>query len=67
MSEPFSLSTQLQDTAEYRIEYQSGEIERIENYESRLLATAQQKVDEDHRVDSVTGHSPIISVFGLSN
>lgn len=53
--------------AEYRLEYAGGEIERIENYESRLRARAQRMVNADHSSNarSTEVHTPIISVLGL--
>jgi hypothetical protein len=46
----------------YAVQYQSGDIGRIVNYEGKLIATAQQKVDESH---SSLGHPPIISIWGV--
>jgi hypothetical protein len=53
--------------AEYRLEYAGGEIERIGNYESRLRAEAQRRVNADHLTNgvSIVGHTPIMSVMGL--
>jgi hypothetical protein len=54
--------------AEYRLDYADGEIERIDNYENRLRAEAQKRVDTDHFTNAVSsvGHTPIISVMGLN-
>src|ERR1700733_8258748 len=51
--------------AEYRLEYAGGEIKRIGNYESRLRAETQRKVNADHLTNavSIVGHTPIISVM----
>jgi hypothetical protein len=53
--------------AEYRLEYAGGEIERIGNYESRLRAEGQRRVNDDHLTNgvSIVGHTPIMSVMGL--
>ncbi|MGA2730833.1 MAG: hypothetical protein ABSE96_23730 [Terracidiphilus sp.] len=53
--------------AEYRLEYAGGEIERIGDYESRLRAEAQRRVNADHLTNGVStvGHTPIMSVLGL--
>jgi hypothetical protein len=52
--------------AEYRLEYALGEIDRIQNYESRLRAEAQKKVNADHPPDpNPIGHTRIIGVLGL--
>jgi len=52
--------------AEYRLEYAGGEIHRMANYESRLRAEAQRKVNADHpEAGSIVPHSPIISVLGF--
>jgi hypothetical protein len=48
--------------AEYSVEYEPSEAGRIENYEQRLLANAQRKVNESH---SSIGHPPIISIWGF--
>jgi hypothetical protein len=48
--------------AEYSVDYEPSELGRIENYADKLLATAQQKVNESH---SSIGHPPIISIFGI--
>jgi hypothetical protein len=54
--------------AEYRIEYVPSELGRIENYEGRLKAEAQQMVNQSHpsAADSIVGHPPIISILGIS-
>ena len=54
--------------AKYRLEYAGGEIERIDNYESRLRAEAQRRVNADHpsQANFIIGHTPIIGVFGLN-
>ena len=53
--------------AEYCLEYSGGEIGRIDNYESRLRAVAQWRINADHPsdADSIIGHTPIISVLGF--
>jgi hypothetical protein len=47
---------------EYSVEYEPSELERIENYEEKLLSTGQQKVNESH---SSIGHPPIISIWAI--
>jgi hypothetical protein len=56
-------------SAEYRIDYTPSELGRIENYESRLRAEAQQKVNADHPFGAAlfVGHRPHISIYGLSS
>lgn len=53
--------------AEYHLECASGEIERIDNYESRLRAEAQHRINGDHlsNANAIGGHEPIISVMGF--
>src|SRR5580698_9419668 len=53
--------------AEYRLQYAVGEIKRIGDFESRLRAEAQRRVDADHLTNAVSsvGHTPILSVMGL--
>jgi len=46
----------------YAVQYQSGDAGRVVDYEEKLLAVAQQKVDESH---SSIGHPPIISIWGI--
>jgi hypothetical protein len=46
----------------YAVQYQSGDAGRVVDYEGKLLAVAQQKVDESH---SSIGHPPIISIWGI--
>lgn len=42
-------------------------MERIGNYESRLRAEAQRKINADHlsNASSFVGHTPIINVMGF--
>jgi len=52
--------------AEYRVDYQSGEIERIKNYREKLLATARTAVNDDHIKNAeLLAHSPILSIWGV--
>ncbi len=54
--------------AQYRIEFVPGDAARISDYEDRLRATAQQKVNQDHRADMPsTRHTSIIGIDGISN
>jgi hypothetical protein len=55
--------------AEYRIEYVPSDRRRIENYDDRLRATAQEKVNHDHPwpENSIIGHTLIISIYGISD
>ncbi len=45
----------------YEVEYQSGEAERIPDYEEKLTV-AQQKVNDSH---SALRHPAIISIWGI--
>jgi len=46
----------------YAVQYQSGDAGRVDDYEGKLLATAQHEVNESH---SSLGHPPIISIWGI--
>ena len=51
----------------YRLKYAKAEIERIENYENRLLREAQKRVNANHPRDgSVVEHATIISILEIS-
>lgn len=39
--------------AEYSVDYEPNEVGRVENYAGKLLATAQQKVNESQRLSGL--------------